>query len=289
MYIGAHVSTAGGLEQAPRNAHQIGANTFGLFVKNQRQWQAPPLTPARIDCFRQTCAALGYDTARLLPHGSYLINLGHPAAAARQKSLTAFVDELHRCRQLGLRMLNFHPGAHLRQCSEATCLAHIATALNRALDQTTGVTLVIENTAGQGSNVGYGFEQLAEIIYQVEDQRRVGVCLDTCHAFAAGYDLRTPAAYADTLRQFDATVGLTYLRAVHLNDSKRPLGSRVDRHEKLGEGQLGWAPFGWLVNDARLQEVLFILETPNQSGWAAEIEALRGCKEDFSDGAPAKA
>lgn len=275
LHLGAHVSTAGGLDQAPRNAHKIGATTFGLFVKNPRQWQGPPLTAAQVDAFQAACRELNYDLGRLLPHDGYMINLGHPDRAGLEKSRAAFLDELRRCEALGLRMLNFHPGAHLRRRSEADCLAVIAASINWALDRTAGVTAVIENTAGQGSNLGHRFEHLAAIIDGVEDKQRVGVCLDTCHAYAGGYDLRTADAYAATTEQFDATVGLRYLRAVHVNDAQRPLGSRVDRHAKLGEGEIGWEAFGCLMRDPRLRDVSFILETPNQQGWDEEIRQLR--------------
>ncbi|SDK18627.1 deoxyribonuclease-4 [Catalinimonas alkaloidigena] len=273
--IGAHVSTVGGIENAPLNAHQIGATAFALFTKNQRQWQGKPLTPDQIDRFQAACAEYGFDLASILPHDSYLINLGHPTRDGLEKSRAAFLDEMQRCEQLGLKMLNFHPGCHLKQISEAQCLSVIAESINRTLDQTEGVTAVIENTAGQGSNVGYCFEHLAEIIDQVEDKSRVGVCIDTCHAFAGGYDLRTPETYADTMRQLETIVGMPYVKGLHVNDSKKALNSRVDRHEKLGQGELGPEAFRLLMEDERFADVVCILETPNQEHWDEEVRQLR--------------
>jgi deoxyribonuclease-4 len=211
-YIGAHVSAAGGVQNAPLNAKKIGATAFALFTKNQRQWAARPLTDESIRRFKKNCVDAGYTPARILPHDSYLINLGHPDPAGLEKSRTAFIDEIQRCEQLGLKYLNFHPGSHLNQLSEAACLARIAESVNLALERTAGVTAVVENTAGQGTNMGHRFEHLAAIIAGVEDKTRVGVCLDTCHTFSAGYDLTTPEGYEKTLMLFDEVVGFAYLQ-----------------------------------------------------------------------------
>ncbi len=273
-FVGAHVSAAGGVENAPLNAQKIGAKAFALFTKNQRQWKAKPLTPQSIEAFKRNCEKLGYGPDQVLPHDSYLINLGHPEEEGLAKSREAFVDEFQRCEQLGLRFLNFHPGSHLRKISETESLARIAQSINMALDQTRGVMAVIENTSGQGSNLGYRFEHLAEIIDQVKDRSRVGVCLDTCHSYIAGYDIKTRQGYVDVLDAFDRIVGLKYLKAMHLNDCKKGLGSRLDRHESIGKGTLGLDPFKFIMEDPRLDHMPLILETPNNDIWAHEIQML---------------
>lgn len=274
-YIGAHVSAQGGVEHAPANAAAIGATGFALFTKNQRQWSAAPLTPQSIEAFKTACSQHGFPAASILPHDSYLINLGHPGAAELEKSRAAFYDEMERCALLGLDRLNFHPGSHLGQISLPACLKRVAESINRALDRTKGVTAVIENTAGQGSNVGFAFEQLAEIIEGVEDKSRVGVCIDTCHAFAAGYDLTTESACENTFSELDRIVGLKYLKGMHLNDALKPLDSHVDRHAPLGEGFLGMTPFLYIARDARFDGIPLILETPEPERWPAEIELLK--------------
>ena len=273
-YVGAHVSAAGGVENAPLNAEKIGARAFALFTKNQRQWNAKPLTEAHIQAFRDNLAKVGIAPRHVLPHDSYLINLGHPDPAGLEKSRAAFLDEMQRCQQLGLEKLNFHPGSHLGKISEEACLARVAESINLALAATEGVTAVIENTAGQGSNVGYRFEHLAAIIEGVEDKSRVGICIDTCHTFTAGYDLRTEAACEATFAELDAVVGLEYLQGMHLNDSKPDLGSRVDRHESLGQGRLGWTPFRWIMADPRFDDIPLILETTRPALWPEEIRTL---------------
>lgn len=274
-FLGAHVSAAGGVENAPVNASKIKATGFALFTKNQRQWKARPLSEDSIRAFRARCDELGFGPESILPHDSYLINLGHPERDGLKKSRAAFLDEMQRCEQLGLGMLNFHPGSHLHQISESQCLDRIADSVNEALDQTRGVTAVIENTAGQGTNLGYRFEHLAHIIDKVEDKTRVGVCLDTCHAFAAGYDLRGSDGLAQVMAQFDREVGIGFLRGMHLNDAKKDVGQRVDRHASLGQGFLGLAPFHWLMNDARFENIPLILETPDDDLWEEEIALLR--------------
>ncbi len=275
-WIGAHVSTAGGVQNAPENAYRIGARAFALFTKNQRQWSAKPLTSEQIDGFQAAMEQYGYTPEQVLPHDSYLINLGHPEREAREKSLNAFIDELERCHQLGLTLLNFHPGSHLRKISEESCLDLIADSINQALEKTTGVTAVIENTAGQGSNLGYRLEHLAHIIDRVEDKSRVGVCIDTCHAFAAGYDLRTADAYNQTMDAFGEIVGFDYLRGMHINDCKSEFESRVDRHHSIGEGTIGLEGFRMVMNDKRIDQIPMVLETINSELWREEIELLYG-------------
>ncbi|SQJ20265.1 endonuclease IV [Salmonella enterica subsp. enterica serovar Heidelberg] len=243
--------------------------------KNQRQWRAAPLTPQVIDDFKIACEKYHFSAAQILPHDSYLINLGHPVSEALEKSRDAFLDEMQRCEQLGLTLLNFHPGSHLMQIAQEDCLARIAESINIALAQTEGVTAVIENTAGQGSNLGFEFEQLAAIIDGVEDKSRVGVCIDTCHAFAAGYDLRTPEACEKTFTEFGKIVGFQYLRGMHLNDAKSAFGSRVDRHHSLGEGNIGHDAFRWIMQDGRFDGIPLILETINPDIWAEEIAWLK--------------
>jgi len=274
-YFGAHVSAAGGTENAPANAHKIGATAFALFTKNQRQWVAKPLTAAEIDAFRRACDEYGYTPAQILPHDSYLINLGHPDAEGLAKSREAFIEEMKRCEQLGLDRLNFHPGSHLKQITEEESLDRIAASINLALETTHGVTAVIENTAGQGSNLGFRFEHLAYLIDRVEDKSRVGVCIDTCHAFAAGYDLRTAEACEKTFAELERVVGFRYLKGMHLNDALKILGSRVDRHTPLGDGMIGLECFRYIARDARFDGIPLILETPDESRWAEEIARLK--------------
>ena len=273
-YIGAHVSASGGVENSPENAHKIGAKAFALFTKNQRQWKSAPLTANSIDLFKQRCESLDFSPKHILPHDSYLINLGHPEKEALEKSREAFLDEMQRCEQLGLQMLNFHPGSHLNQISTEECLNRIAESINIALDKTGTVTAVIENTAGQGSNVGYEFEHLAYIIARIDDKNRVGVCLDTCHTFAGGYDISSVEGFEKTFRQFDEIIGFNFLRGMHLNDSKKGVGSHVDRHESLGKGELGPTLFRLLMQDPRFDDIPLILETPDENIWAEEIAWL---------------
>ena len=279
-YFGAHVSASGGVENAPRNARDIGASAFALFTKNQRQWAAPALTEAQIEAFRDACRECGYSAAQILPHDSYLINLGHPEAEGLAKSRESFFGEMARCEVLGLDRLNFHPGSHLKKIGEEERLRRVAESINMALDRTRGVTAVIENTAGQGSNLGYSFEHLAYMIDRVEDKSRVGVCIDTCHAFAAGYDLATAEACERTFDEFDRTVGFGFLRGMHLNDAMKPLGSRVDRHAPLGEGCIGLDAFRYIARDIRFDGIPLILETPDEARWPEEIALLKSFAEE---------
>ncbi|MEI6678066.1 MAG: deoxyribonuclease IV [Mariniphaga sp.] len=273
-YIGAHVSAGGGVENAPLNAKEIGAKAFALFTKNQKQWNASPLTAKSIDAFKKNCEDHGFIPEMILPHDSYLINLGHPEEEGLTKSREAFTDEMVRCEQLGLKMLNFHPGSHLNKISPAECLSRIATSINIALNETHGVTAVIENTAGQGTNMGYAFEHLAAIIDQVEDKSRVGVCIDTCHTFTSGYDIRTKGVFDQTFTKFNEIVGWNYLKAIHLNDSKKELATRVDRHNSIGQGFIGMELFEVLMNDPRFDNMPIIMETPDDTIWAQEIKLL---------------
>ena len=288
-FVGAHVSASGGVDNAPLNAMKIGAKAFALFTKNQRQWVAKPLEPKMIENFKANLKASGVLPKHVLPHDSYLINLGHPEVEKLEKSRVAFIDELERCEQLGLELLNFHPGSHLVKVpkkdpayddkimdAEFTCLDVIAESMNLAIEATKGmnVKLVIENTAGQGSNLGYKFEHLAHIINKIEDKSRVGICLDTCHTFTGGYDLRTREAYDATMDEFERLVGFEYLSAMHINDFKPKLGSRVDRHHSLGEGEIGWDTFRFIMNDERMNNIPLVLETIDETIWDREIEQM---------------
>lgn len=278
--VGAHVSIAGGVENAPANAHAIGAKAFALFTKNQRQWFARPYTVENIDGFRLNVEKYGYSTDHIMPHDSYLINLGHPEKTGIEKSRKAFLDEMKRCEQLGIKLLNFHPGSHLRKISPEESMQRIAESVNMTLEKTKGVTAIIENTAGQGSNLGYTFEQLAYIIDRIDDKSRIGVCFDTCHGFVAGYDISTDEGYRETFKKFDEVIGMKYLKGMHLNDAKKELGSRVDRHASIGKGNLGLETFRRIMNDDRFDEIPLILETPDESIWDQEIELLYGLVEN---------
>ena len=273
--IGAHVSASGGVFNAPINAKNIGADAFALFVKNQRQWSAKPLSDDDIAKFKANLATSGIKSDHILAHDSYLINLGHPDEILRKKSVEAFIDEVERCEKLGIKLLNFHPGSHLNEISAEICLQNIANSLNFAIANTSGVKLVIENTAGQGSNLGFKFEQIAYIIERITDKRRIGVCIDTCHAFAGGYDFRTKKSYEKTMSEFDKIIGYKFLSGMHLNDTKNELGVRKDRHESLGRGFLGLQSFENIMNDKQIDEIPLILETIDESIWADEIKILR--------------
>jgi len=278
-FLGAHVSAAGGVENAPVNAHEIGATAFAFFTKNQRQWAANPLTEKNIASFKANCEKYGYQSCQNLPHDSYLINLGHPEKEALQKSRNAFFDEMKRCEKLGLDRLNFHPGSHLNKTAEEMCLATIAESINLALEKTTDVSAVIENTAGQGTNLGFSFYQIKKIIDQVEDKSRVGVCVDTCHAYSAGYNIKNRAGFEEAFREFEMVVGFEYLKGVHMNDSKKALGSKIDRHESLGKGTLGLEVFECIMNDSRFDNIPLILETPNDELWIEEIQLLKNMQK----------
>lgn len=273
-YIGAHVSRSGGVENTPINANNIGATAFALFTKSQRQWSAKPLTEKNIKEFKENCKKFGYKPEHILPHDSYLINLGNPDKEKRQKSLNAFIDEALRCEQLGLKYLNFHPGSHLKQISEEECLDLIVDSINKAINKTKNIVFVIENTAGQGTNVGYKFEHLAYIIKNAKDKKRIGVCIDTCHTLTAGYDIKHK--YEEVMEDFGKIVGFEYLKGMHLNDSKRELGSKADRHENIGRGFVGIDFFKKVIKDKRTDNIPLILETPNSDIWKEEIKLLKG-------------
>jgi deoxyribonuclease-4 len=273
-YVGAHISASGGVENAPVNANEIGAKAFAFFTKNQRQWVAPPLTGKSIDAFRKNCERFGYKPFQILPHDSYLINLGNPDREGLGRSRYSFNDEMKRCEMLGLDRLNFHPGSHLGKITEEQCLDLIAESVNIALSKTTGVIAVIENTAGQGTNLGYRFEHLKYIIDRVDDKSRVGVCIDTCHAFTSGYDLSDAEGFKNVFDEFEKIVGFKYLKGMHLNESKKALGTRVDRHDSLHKGVLGDEVFRLIMNDTRFDNMPLILETPEETLWAEEIKYL---------------
>lgn len=302
MYIGAHVSSAGGVQNSVPNAVHVGGNAFALFLKSQRKWTNPALADDVRDAFHAACEEHGYDAARhCLPHGSYLVNLAQPDQAKHDQAYTNFVDDLKRCDALGIRLYNFHPGAAVAGSgTKEAALGRIAAALNKAHADTapSKVVTVIENMAGGGTTVGDRFEDLAAIIAQIEDKTRVGVCIDTCHAFAAGYDLRTPASFDKVVAEFDRVVGLKYLRAFHVNDSKAPLGSRRDLHANIGTGFLGLRAFHSLVNTDAFAGLPMVLETPidrvgsngkefeDRQVWADEIkllESLIGMDADTDD------
>jgi deoxyribonuclease-4 len=273
-FVGAHVSASGGVFNAPLNAMEIGAKAFALFTKNQRQWKAKPLEDETIAKFKENLEKSGILPKHILPHDSYLINLGHPEEEKRQKSLDAFIDEVQRCEQLGLDRLNFHPGSHLKKISTEACLDRIVESMNETLKVTKDVCLVIENTAGQGSNLGFEFEHLGYLIDNSIDKSRVGVCIDTCHMFTAGYDIRTRETYDETWAKFDEIIGSKFLKGMHINDSKPDLGSRVDRHHSLGEGKIGLDAFRFIMNDDRMDDIPLILETIDDTIWDKEIELL---------------
>lgn len=276
--VGAHVSASGGVSNAPLNAKKIGADAFALFCKNQRQWEAKPLEQSEILKFKQNLKIANISPNHILPHDSYLINLGHPDEILRQKSLNAFIDETNRAEILGLKLLNFHPGSHLKLISEDECLKNIANSINYAINLTSNIKFVIENTAGQGSNLGFTFEQIAKIISQIKNQKRIGVCLDTCHLFAAGYDIKSD--YSGVMKEFDRMIGYDFLSGMHLNDAKSTLNSKVDRHESLGAGNIGLDTFRQIMQDSKIDEIPMILETIDENLWAKEIEILRNFIKD---------
>ncbi|MHD0316855.1 deoxyribonuclease IV [Fusobacterium sp. THCT1E2] len=273
-FIGAHVSTVGGVFNAPKNAEEIGAKAFGMFVKNQRRWEAKPLTDEDIEKFKKALKEYGYSKEYILPHDSYLINLGAKDEEKREKSLNAFIEEIKRCDQLGLKYLNTHPGSHLNEISEDECIDNIAECINKAIDATENIVIVLENTSGQGSNMGYKFEHLGKIIEKVKNKERIGACIDTCHTITAGYELKDEAGYKKTMDEFEKYVGFKYLRGVHLNDSKFDTGSRKDRHDSIGKGILGMEFFERFMNDDRFDNIPIILETIDSTIWKEEINFL---------------
>ncbi|KAL0939135.1 DNA-(apurinic or apyrimidinic site) lyase [Colletotrichum truncatum] len=286
MYIGAHVSGAGGVQNSIQNAVNIGANAFALFLKSQRKWESPPLAADAKTQFLSLTKQHSYDAAaHVLPHGSYLVNLAQADAAKAKQAYTSFLDDLQRCEQLGVKLYNFHPGNTGGEAREEAC-GRIAAQLNAAHKATKTVVTVLENMAGAGNVIGTKFEDLKQIIDNVEDKERVGVCIDTCHAFAAGYDLRTPEKFEEVMKEFDEVVGNKYLKAFHLNDSKAPFASHRDLHANIGTGFLGLRAFHTLVNTELFQDMPMVLETPidrkDENGksvedkqvWADEIKLL---------------
>ncbi|MBR7139283.1 MAG: deoxyribonuclease IV [Lentisphaeria bacterium] len=274
-YIGAHVSISGGVENAPLNAAALGASAFAMFTKNQRQWSAPPCSEASEKAFKENCAACGYSGKLILAHDSYLINLGQPDPEKRRKAIDSFINELERCRQLGIGLLNFHPGSSLKQVSDEEDIALIAQSVREALEAVPDVTAVFENTAGQGSNMGWNFDQLAAMIEKTQMSDRCGVCIDTCHAFAAGYDLVSCEGYENFWAEFDRKIGMKFLKGMHLNDAKGSCGSRLDRHDSIGRGNIGVETFKRLIEDPRTDNVPLILETPDENIWKDEIALLK--------------
>ncbi len=273
-YIGAHVSVAGGVSNAPLAADAIGAKAFALFTGSSSRWSSKKIPDKEAEKFKENCDVCGFTPNVILPHDNFLINLGSPEPEKLEKSRKSFLEELKRCEQLGLTLLNFHPGSHLNQINEEECLDRISESINLALDKSAGVTAVLENVAGQGSNIGHSFEQLAYIINKIEDKSRIGVCIDTCHAYSAGYDLKSEEGYQEVWRLFDNIIGFNFLKGMHLNDDKRELGSRIDRHESIGKGTLGESFFIRLMKDPRFDGIPLILETPNEEIWKEEIEWL---------------
>lgn len=277
--IGAHVSIAGGVENAPENANKIKARAFAMFTKNQRRWTAKPISDKSIKNFNDKILKYKFDKDFILPHDSYLINLGHPEKEKQEKSYNAFLDEMKRVEILGLKMLNIHPGSHLRQISEHNCIENIAQNINKVIENTEYATIVLENTAGQGSNIGYKFEHIRDIIDLIKVKERVGVCLDTCHMFAAGYDIRTKDSYEDTMNEFNSIIGFEKLRGMHINDAKSEFNSKKDRHHSLGEGNIGLNGFKYIINDDRIDNIPLILETIDKEKWVKEIEMLYSMKQ----------
>ena len=273
-YIGAHVSAGGGVQNAPLHAQEIGAKSFALFTKNQRQWHAKPLEDKDISAFKKNCSQYGFSSKQILPHDSYLINLGHPEKDALEKSRTAFLDEVERCELLGLNYLNFHPGSTLNRITSENCIDIIAESLNLTIEKTRNLILVLETTAGMGSSVGSSFKELAQIIGKVQNKSRIGVCIDTCHIFAAGYDIGTKKKYEETIKRFEDKIGIQYLKGIHLNDSKKECGSRIDRHAPIGKGFIGIGGFSFIMNDERFDDMPLILETPDRENWKNEIKLL---------------
>ncbi|KAF3704652.1 DNA-(apurinic or apyrimidinic site) lyase [Channa argus] len=280
-YIGAHVGIQGGIWKAVGACTEIGGSSFALFLGSQRTWKRPALDLTAAGKFREQCSLQGFDPAHILPHGSYLMNCGSPKEDVFEKSQALLVDELNRCSILGLNLYNFHPGSSLGSITTDQCVDKIAGAINHAHQQVPSVVTVLENMSGQGSTVGGKFSELKSIIDKVRDQTRVGVCLDTCHAFAAGYDLAAVGGVKNMLSEFDQEVGLQYLRAIHLNDSKGKVGCNLDRHEDIGKGQIGISAFRDIVNESRLDNIPLILETPGRCQcvrpgfeYAAQIELL---------------
>ena len=277
VYIGAHVSAAGKVSNSIKNAQDIGANAFALFVRQQRTWTAKPLKLEDIEEFKLLLNQSGIKPNKVVPHGSYLINLGNPNSEKREQSFQLFKDEAERCHKLGLLYYNIHPGSTVGECSIEESISFISEGINKLHDQVPGVCILLENAAGQGNSIGSKFEDLKMIIDKVSDKKRVGICIDTCHLFAAGYDIRSEKSYTKTMAELESKIGFEFLKAFHLNDIKGELGCGKDRHENIGKGGLGLKAFKNIVNDPKLEEIPLILETPESPDiYAKEIEILRG-------------
>jgi len=273
-YVGAHVSIAGGREKAFDQADNIGASAFAIFVKNQRQWFSKPLTDEQISSFKEALKNSKIQAKHILPHAGYLINLANPDDEKLAKSRKSFEEEIKICDQLGLELLNVHPGSHLGKISEKEAIKRISESINIAISNTKNVKVVIENTSGQGNYLGHKMEQIFAMIEKVDNKSRIGVCLDSCHLFGAGYDIRTKETFDNFFSDFDKIGGFKYLIGMHLNDSKIELGSRKDRHQSIGEGLIGLEFFKLLMKDKRFDEIPLILETPNPDIYAQEIAML---------------
>ncbi|GAB67735.1 apurinic/apyrimidinic endonuclease Apn1, partial [Plasmodium cynomolgi strain B] len=253
----------GGVQNSPTNCFNVAGQAFALFLKNQRKWDSPSLSPENIKQFEQNCKAYNLDVKFILPHGSYLINLANPDKEKREKSYLSFLDDVKRCEQLNIQLYNFHPGSTTGMCSLEEGIRNVAECINRVHKETANVVIVLENSAGQKNSVGSKFEDLKKIISQVEDKSRIGVCLDTCHTFAAGYDIRSYNDFDQVMKQFDEVVDATYLKAVHLNDSKSDLGSGLDRHENIGKGKLTLETFKYVMTSRYFKNIPIVLETPD--------------------------
>ncbi len=282
-YIGAHVASLPLVSDAPEEARRLGATAFAFNLIDPQKWNYPPYEESDVELFRKLCADYGFTSAQILPHSAFTVNLCSPEARKLSLSRRTFVDEMKRCSQLGLGMLNFHPGAHLNKIEEDESLRLVAESINYALERTEGVTAVIENTAGQGSNIGFSFRQLARIIEGVNDKSRVGVCIDSCHASAAGYELSSADSYDATWGEFSSTIGFEFLRGMHINDAMRATGSRIDRHASIGKGTIGIDFFRRLMQDPRFDGIPMILETPDPTLWPEEIHLLQRMAQQEKD------
>lgn len=282
ILLGAHTSIAGGVDKAVERAAKIGCTTFQLFTKNSNQWKASPLNEQVVQNYKRLLKLTKLKP--VIAHDSYLINLCAKDKTILKKSREAFIDELQRCEILGIDYLNFHPGSHMGM-GEEDGIKLIAESINLAHEKTRGfkVKSMIETTAGQGTSIGYRFEQIKKIIDLVEDKSRLAVCVDTCHIFAAGYDIRTEKNYLKTFEAFDEIIGLKYLKAFHMNDSKKGLGERVDRHEHIGKGKIGLNGFRFIMNDERFVNIPKILETPKGEDMKEDIINMRKLKRLISN------
>lgn len=286
--VGAHISAAGGVFNSFDNNSAVSGKAFACFLKSQRKWASPPLTDSDVSKFNEKALEFNFDRKFILPHGSYLINLANPDPEMRSKSFDNFIDDLQRCHRFGISLYNFHPGSTVGKCSVSQALDHISESINRAHSVVPDVIVVLETMAGQGNVVGSKFEELRDIIAKVQDKSRIGVCIDTCHIFSAGYDIRSKKAYDKTMEKFDSTVGFKYLKGVHLNDSKTGFNEGKDRHENIGKGKIGLNTFKYIMNDPRFDNIPMVLETPASESdsieiYSKEIELLYSLIDNESD------